>query len=284
MTLFGSLLFGAIFQLFLALLQLSLKESVGGIFYFFGERTLTLTGGNIATAAWNGVAFLRPYGTFSHPNSLGGFYLLVYTLVIFDPFLKTKTLLRNSLLLASSFLIIISFSKAAIGTYIILNIIVLFLSVKKFTCPICILSKIAVFGTLGLIFMSTQGDTETIGKRIWLAQTGAQMIQDTPLVGTGVGASLIPQSAFPVPYPYHFLQPIHNIFLLALAELGIPLFVFVCGGLYVFMKKYRHSNQLLACLFVIALTGMVDHYWLTLQQNGLMMGVVFGYAIADRSS
>lgn len=283
-TLFGSFLFSTILQIVIAILQLSFKESLGGFYYFLGERTFTMTTPGIATASLSGTEFLRPYGTFSHPNSMGGFFLLLYTVVLFDPFLKTKHLLRGILLLTSSLLILSSFSQAAIGIFIIMTIFHTIISKKKLSCPLCIISKILGVVVIGSLFMLSQGDTETVTKRIWLAEKAVTMIQNAPLVGTGMGASLIPQSEFPVPYPYHFLQPVHNIFLLAITELGIPLFLLLCGGLYLFIKRHRSSYLMLACLTAIAGTGMFDHYWLTLQQNLLMMGVVFGYAAAIRPS
>ena len=38
------------------------------------------------------------------------------------------------------------------------------------------------------------------------------------------------------------------------------------------------TKTLILMIVAIALTGLFDHYWLTLQQNLLIMGVVFGLA------
>ena len=69
-----TLLISGLFELFLSLIQLINKHSVQGIFYYFGERLLTLSTPGVAKASIQGIEFLRPYGTFSHPNSLGGFF------------------------------------------------------------------------------------------------------------------------------------------------------------------------------------------------------------------
>lgn len=274
---FTAFLGGALFQLYLVLLQLFFHSSVGGIFYYFGERAIKITSGNIATASWQGVEFLRPYGTFSHPNSLGGFYLLIYFFVFYDTHLKKQIFLKNALLLVSSFLILCSFSKAAIGTYILLNIISLILMIRNIPCIFCVGAKIMVFFTIGIVFMMAQGDMETISKRVWLAFCAVDIIRHHPVLGTGLGTYLLAQRNFPVPYPYHFLQPVHNIILLTLAEIGIPALLGALYGLFLMIKKYGLHYQFLFCVLALFITGMVDHYWLTLQQNLLLMGVAFGY-------
>jgi len=76
------LFFAGALQLGLAVFQMNFKHSLQGIFYLFGERLMNLSTPGIAKASINGVEFLRPYGTFSHPNSLSGFFLLLYFFVL----------------------------------------------------------------------------------------------------------------------------------------------------------------------------------------------------------
>ncbi|PIU37363.1 hypothetical protein COT02_01250, partial [Candidatus Roizmanbacteria bacterium CG07_land_8_20_14_0_80_34_15] len=115
-----ALFISSLFQLFISLTQLINKHSVQGIFYYFGERLLTLSTPGVAKASIQGAEFLRPYGTFSHPNSLAGFFLLLYFFVLtykkFNRYLAIKYLL----LFISSILVFVSFSKIAIACYLIL--------------------------------------------------------------------------------------------------------------------------------------------------------------------
>jgi len=76
------LFFGAFFELALSISQLASRHSLQGIWYFFGERQFMISTPGIAKARMLGAEFLRPYGTFSHPNSLAGFYLLIYTFIL----------------------------------------------------------------------------------------------------------------------------------------------------------------------------------------------------------
>src|SRR3989339_86162 len=78
----AALFISGLFQLILSLTQLVNKHSIQGIFYYFGERLLTLSTPGVAKASIQGIEFLRSYGTFSHPNSLGGFFLLLYFFVL----------------------------------------------------------------------------------------------------------------------------------------------------------------------------------------------------------
>ena len=75
-----------------------------------------------------------------------------------------------------------------------------------------------------------------------------------------------------------FYQPVHNILLLAMAETGILGFGFflwlVVKTLVVAWQK--GEKALIYSLLIIFLTGLFDHYWLTLQQGQLMLTLVFG--------
>ena len=98
------LLLSGLFELFLSIIQFVSKHSVQGIFYYFGERLLTLSTPGVAKATMQGVEFLRPYGTFSHPNSLAGFFLLLYFFVLtFRPFNSFKILKLIFLLTAINY-------------------------------------------------------------------------------------------------------------------------------------------------------------------------------------
>jgi len=62
-------------------LQFIKKESLGGVFWLFGERNFGLGTPGIAKVSIFGRTFLRSYSTFSHPNSLAGFILASLILI-----------------------------------------------------------------------------------------------------------------------------------------------------------------------------------------------------------
>lgn len=277
-----ALLLGSALQLLLSSTQFIHKKSIQGIFYLFGERYIHLGMPDIAKASYNGIEILRPYGTFSHPNSLAGFYTLLYFFTLtYKPFEK-YFILRQLLLLVSSLLIFITFSKIIIGTYLILNLYFLVNKSKAYNCLLCLVSRVVVLFTLGYIFFIAQGDPLSTTKRLNLLISSASIFMKSPIVGIGQGNYVIAQSVFPIPYSYHFLQPVHNIFVLFLVESGLLITIPAAYILFLWLKKRLTLTHYLFPLLVIILTGLFDHYWLTLQQNALLIPTIF--ALLDKET
>ena len=274
-------LLSGLFELFLAITQLINKHSVQGIFYYFGERLISLSMPGVAKASLQGVEFLRPYGTFSHPNSLAGFFLFLYFLVLTNKKFNHYFILKYLFLFISSTLVFISFSKIAIVSYLILNTLYLILN-TKINCRICKIARITVPFIISLIFLQTTTDLATIGKRIELMKNSITVILHYQIQGVGLGSYLIEQAQFSSKYYLFFNQPVHNIFLLYFSELGI-----VIGGLIIFLSLAK-INRLIKIspyvFFALILTGLFDHYWLTLQQNFLLMGLIMGMTLSQALS
>lgn len=272
---------GGSVELLLSILQFVNKHTLQGIFYFLGERYITLSLPDVAKASLFGVEILRPYGTFSHPNSMAGFYLLLYFFVLTMKQWNNGTMmyLKYFSLFIFSCIIFLTFSKIAIATFLVLNIIYLFGIRKQLDCLHCFIGRIVILIVVSAIFITTQGDVLGIDKRIQLMKDALTIISHSPILGVGVGNYLIAQHGFTIKYPIFFLQPVHNIFLLMFAEMGLIFGGFVLYSLYRFFK-WQSSNRvigpLLYCSTVLLLTGTFDHYWLTLQQNWLLLPVICG--------
>src|SRR3989304_8369772 len=72
-TIVRPLTFAAVFVFLVAVAQVVLQRSVGGPLYFLGERTFNSGTPGISLYSLFGKTLLRPYSTFSHPNSMAGF-------------------------------------------------------------------------------------------------------------------------------------------------------------------------------------------------------------------
>lgn len=276
-----ALLISGLFELFLSLIQLINKHSVQGIFYYFGERLLSLSTPGVAKASIQGIEFLRPYGTFSHPNSSAGFFLLLYFYVLIYKKFNRYLILKYLFLLVSSFLIFLSFSKSAILIYSFLSIIY-YLKTKKLKCRICIISRVSIFIIIASIFLLAKTDPLTINKRIELMKNSLTIILHYPIQGVGAGSYLIEQAKYPSKFYLFFNQPVHNIFLLFFSEFGLAI-----GGLIIIIslsviKRLIKLNPYL--ILALTLTGLLDHYWLTLEQNFLLMGLVIGVILSQSLS
>lgn len=268
-TVLLSLLLIGCFQIFLVVYQLVFKQSFQGLFYFFGERLLNLSIPGIAKASLNGVELLRPYGTFSHPNSLAGFFLLLYFFVLINNRFKNYFFLKYSVLLIYSILIFLSFSKVAIITLILLNTL-FYLSNKKIKCFSCMVTRIIIPVMISLVFLQATTDPLTVSKRIELIKNAFIIIKDNLLFGVGLGNYLIVQSGIPSKFPLFINQPVHNIFLLFISETGIFVAAVILYYFFIFFKK----NPFI--FLAVILTGFFDHYWLTLQQNFLLLAFIYG--------
>lgn len=272
-------LLGGIVELFLSVAQIIYHRSLQGIFYFLGERYFTSGTPGIAKASLNGTEFLRPYGTFSHPNSLGGFYLLVYLFIATNKKFSQFAFLKPFSLLIFTLLIFLSFSKLATLTFLILIFFYLVFS-SKINCKICLTSQLVLLTILSLIFLQAAGDPLSFKKRLELFRNSLTIIFNHPVFGVGLGNYLVAQNQFISKYFLFLNQPVHNIFLLFFAEIGIPFGLFLFYKLFIFLKK--NLLTLFYLLMAILITGLFDHYWLTLRQNFLLMAVVFGLSLRPK--
>jgi len=265
-------------QLFLSFYQMIFHQSVQGIFYFLGERLFNIQTPGIAKSSFFDKEILRPYGSFSHPNSLGGFFLLLYFFVLTEKDFKKNIFLKSTVLLIFNILIFFSFSKVAIITFLILNSFYFIFSFKKTNCFFCFLNKIINPLFLGLIFLFAKGDLLTFEKRVELIKNSFSIIYKNFFFGVGIKNYLLAQTNFSSKFPFFFNQPVHNIFLLLLAETGIFIFsFFIFYLLNIFKNIFQEKKLFLLYLFLpVILTGFFDHYWLTLSQNFLVLAFVYG--------
>jgi len=135
-----------------------------------------------------------------------------------------------------------------------------------------------------------QLDPLSLSRRLELNRSAFLMIKKNPLLGVGLGNFLVQLPNFwQVNERIRFLQPVHNIFLLVGAETGlIGLAIFIWFLFLTFKKLLKIRNcppsasrrqgreKLGIPLLIILLTGMADHYWLTLQQSQLMFALILG--------
>lgn len=273
---FNGLLWGAALQLFLVSGQFIRKESLEGVFYFLGERPLGLSMPGIAKASLDGAEFLRPYGTFSHPNSMGGFYLILYSYYLGHPKLFNSARYTIFGILISA-LIILSFSKIAVFGFVLVNFGYITYRFRDYKdCLLCLCARVMALLIPLAIVLRALTDPTSGQKRIELMNNAALIIAKYPITGVGLGNYLYAQQWLPSRYLFFFGQPVHNVFLLLFAEVG-----FIVGGLliwysFLFFRKRPYTFSLIAVIFSLLFTGTFDHYWITLQQNWLLVGVVIG--------
>lgn len=265
----------------IALAQFIFQKSLEGIFWWLGERTFNASTPGIATVFINNQEILRPYGTFSHPNSLAGFLLVSLLLIL--PF---DTLLKKTALAAGMLIILLSFSRGAWAAILVLSLI--FFVCKKLRPSYLIGGIFSLFALLTVIPLWFASNLlffgDDIVRRVELARAGFNMILHSPFFGVGLNnfVPVLPKFAAS-PAVSWWLQPVHNIFLLLISEIGIigfGLLFYLTARLIapIFTQNKKRFLLLAAILF----TGSIDHYWLTLEQNLLLTTVIFAFLASTK--
>lgn len=245
----------------LALGQFFLQREVFG-YWFFGEPILSSVGG-LAKTSLGGSEVLRAYGTFPHPNVLGGVLSVIlvwlFSARLWGPFL------------AGLGGLLVSFSKLAI-----VSLIGGLVGIALFT---------QVFGSnfSFLIFDLSFIDDPSITRRLDLLESAWGMFQSAPLTGVGLGQFTAHLPDFGVPSGLTlFLQPVHNIFVLIAAESGLPAltaFLLLLAAAFretVLKRRWILTISLVQLLFL----GFFDHYLYTFPQGLFLLSLILGLSFS----
>ncbi len=253
--------FTMIFQFCLALFQTIFQRSLFG-YLPFGE--VDYHSPAIAKGVFNGFIYKLPYGTTVHPNILAGFFVVCFLVLATY---KTKFLKYFFLMT----LLIIFLTQSLSALIALLAGILVFLINKKYLK----LAKILVilFG-LGVVFVLsniryTKYDIPSLARRAQLEQLAFSMIHDHPLTGVGWNNFTLEMDNYGyVRGNVRFLQPVHNMFLLLISELGIFGIVLVA----IWIKLIWKANQItLVFLSAFTVLSSFDHYLLTLTTGRMLL-------------
>lgn len=264
----------------LAWLQFFNQGTISGLFWWLGERSFSQSTPGIALFEINGQEFLRPYATFPHPNVLAGFLLTVLVFLFYQKNKIHKIIFYPVFLLSSSALIL-SFSHTVFIVTSVILITMGFTSRKPKMQNILwkVFAAVTVFSFMFSMLPPELFAQQEIKERIELARAAREMFFDYPLTGVGLNNFIprIPEYSI-IPSTVWLLQPVHNIFLLVLSETGIIGFLFFGWFLFQMIKKLSTINYKLSIIFLaILLTGVFDHYWLTLQQTQVLLVIMLGF-------
>lgn len=276
--------------------QVLWQHSIGGLWYYFGERTFSTLTPGIANASLNGTLVLRPYATFPHPNVLAAFSVIMVAFLLFSGQSRMRkwqmSLVGLSCVLGclTTFL---TLSRTGIAVLLlVLGVWIMWLIRKNkkliglgVVVLLCLAITLYVSGSY-LRFSQLRFSDETIVIREFLLSKAYVIFTQHPLTGVGLQNFLPALSYHLSPLtPLAYFQPVHSVYLLILAEtgiIGVALF-----GLFLFYAIYKiissPSMRLMKTLLLIAflLLSLTDHYFYTLHQGQLLAAFVFGIVCTD---
>lgn len=270
-------------EVFLAASQVAKGGSLEGIWYWLGERRFSFGSVGIAQMRWGNEAAIRAYGTFSHPNSLAGFLLLAWVWWKEEtrlPAGKRETRIWYWVVNWSAILGIILTGSRTVWVLALLTWILETRNKKLETRRI--LGRILVVLGVGAMVLGLLGreyelksflggwDSQSWQKRMSLNMSALEMMADSPIFGVGAG-NFTKRLGEYQKGSFYWLQPVHNILLLALSETGIV-------GAMMFWKFFKRYWKKIDWWMgmIIMVTGLVDHYWLTLPQNTWLLAIILG--------
>ncbi len=264
---FSSVIFflsiGVLYSSAIAIGQFLLQHSLGGPLWFLGERTFSADTPGIARTSLWGREVLRPYATFPHPNVLGGFLAILLPLMMGQ--WKQRKIFFSIAISLGIIAIVLTFSRSA---WIVAIVGVSIIALKKiFFIPLLMTVAVIIFFIIG----SFGFQDESVVVRQQLNTSAITMFGQSPIIGKGLGNFLVNLPQTLSSRQIYFLQPVHNMYLLILAEAGIVGFAIF---LWILWKARKHWVILL-----IFFLGLVDHYFLTLQQGQLLLTILLACTI-----
>lgn len=291
---------GAFYTSLIALFQFFLQHSIGGFAWWLGERTFSLGSAGIARVAIGSKMLLRPYSIFPHPNVLGGFLatvipLLIVVLKAHDHrfHLKFKVWFRFVLII-SLLALFLTFSKAS---WIIAAVGIVFAFwlgeskkfdlIKKFQNQLLLLLVLLFFLSVCTpLFMNRAlyAQFDNVAERVDALQAAFSMISYSPIYGVGLNNFIVHLHDFvPASSGLYIFQPVHNIYVLTLVEIGTIGFVLV---LYLLAYVYKKSMTSPVIVYIgitqLLLLGLFDHYLFTLQQGQILFTIFVALAFCSK--
>ncbi len=252
--LFRFLGWGVVWVSLLALGQFLLQRSVFG-YWFLGEPFLAPSLGGVAQGSLLGQEVLRAYGTFPHPNVLGGVLSVGLIWLFSARFWRSFAVGVGGVLVSLSRTALVSLVGGILG--------------------------LTLFrGGLGLVLL----EDLSVSRRWELLQSAWEMFASAPLTGVGLGqfVSNLPHFGLPSGLSL-FLQPVHNVFALVAAESGIFALLFFLALFLLALRETLRKRRFLLTISLLQLLflGFFDHYLYTLPQGLFLLSLTLGLSFSS---
>ncbi|MDP2692998.1 MAG: O-antigen ligase family protein [bacterium] len=221
--------------------------------------------------------WIRAYGAFSHPNVLGGYLIisLILTILLLSTS-KNKRLITmfRVFILFDAVGIFLTFSKSAwLSLLLTLFVVYIFATSGDHKKILKAITPIAVIGLLLLVlyrplvatrvFQKTSNEIESTTDRMQGYSESLDIIQNNALLGVGISNYTFAVRNIDKNRNIWEYQPVHNVPLLILAEIGI-IGLLLLFGVFLFYIKFFGKNTSVNTLFwLFPLTPFLlfDHFF-----------------------
>jgi O-antigen ligase len=299
----------------------SIVQSILGIWQFLSQSTFasTLLGLSVHRAAEAGTSiistltdgrWLRAYGSFPHPNILGGY--LVISIIITDILFSHKNPKafspKNYSLSLISYYTIISLQLTALfftfsrSAWLAAAIWMVGTCTNKTLSNSCLRLRAYSFGLIAiltiifspLIFVrlnaTTKNEIRSLNERTLGYSESLQIIKQHPFLGVGAGNYTAELNKQNRTLPGYVYQPVHNVPLLFLSELGIigltllSLTIWLLIS-YLLSQKTTSTDLNLLLKAILSLTPLIifDHYLFSSYSGLLLTGIFLSFLIKTPS-
>jgi len=272
-NIYQALFLSLVFFSLIGIDQFLIGHTVGGLLYWLGERSFTLSTPGIALNSLLGRQVLRAYSTFPHPNALAGYIgVSLITLYLAGFFNNNRKKIVGLFIILSCFLLTFSLTAFfAAGLIVTLLFIKNKYLLNKFV--FCVLSLVIILSLITPIvserILSGVSFDKNIFERVNLSIISGKISSQNFWSGTGLGTFTVAMTKVrPTLTTSWLLQPVHNIFLLSFSEVGI------FGLLLLVFYLYRSVKIFPLVVLFVVITGFFDHYWLDSQQNLLLLALI----------
>jgi O-antigen ligase len=228
--------------------------------------------------------FLRPYGSFDHPNIFGAVAVLG---VILSIYLLIKQQSKNSFwhycfLILFSWSVFLSFSKSAYLA-LLLGLLIIFFAYRRdyknifnynrimalilgLSCLVIILQIYPLVRNRFILENSLE--SKSFSERVDYTKQALLISKNNYFLGEGIGNYNLAAVKLSPNLPAWSYQPVHNFFLLISSELGFFALATFIFFLYLLMKRKR--NIWSWALFLPLLIFMLFDHWLWTLHFGIL--------------
>ena len=302
-----ALILNGIFQSLASIAQFIHNGSLG--IHFLGESIFGPNIDGVAKIIINGENHIRAYGTLPHPNLLAGFLiipiLLLVILLMFRAFKVSHETFFDyvpvSFLIFSLFVIgtgfFLTFSRSAFLALILaslLSVILVYflsdharaLSVKLNFSYLTLFVLVTLIIVISLSKYTSLLSHQSINERNSYQIVSYETILSHPVTGVGIGQFVLSEYLRYPNWESWQYQPVHNIYLLILSELGVvgfSIFILLLITLITrFINIYKMGDSMFSLTFVasccialsIVIISFIDHYYWDIKIGNLLVAIL----------